>query len=58
MLDWGKYIAVADNPKGYPIDLTIGEDKVVMDNPNDKGQAELVAEKKTKRNRKKEAVTT
>ncbi len=49
--------AIADSPKDYPIDLTIGDGKVVMTNPDDKGQAEPVA-KKTKRNRKKEAVTT
>ncbi|MBA7685760.1 hypothetical protein ES703_94188 [subsurface metagenome] len=36
--------ALADNPKGYPIDLTIGDGKVVMANPDDKGQAELVAD--------------
>jgi len=36
--------AIADNPKGYPIDLTIGDGKVVMANPDDKGQAELVAD--------------
>jgi len=36
--------AIADNPKGYPIDLTIGDGKIVMANPDDKGQAELVAD--------------
>jgi len=30
--------------KEYPIDLTISEGKVVMANPDDKGQAELVAD--------------
>ncbi len=30
--------------KDYPIDLTIGDGKVVMANPDDKGQAELVAD--------------
>jgi len=30
--------------KAYPIDLTIGEGKVVMANPDDKGQAELPAD--------------
>ena len=35
--------ALADN-KAYPIDLTIGDGKIVMANPDDKGQAELVAD--------------
>jgi hypothetical protein len=35
--------AIAD-AKAYPIDLTIGDGKVVMANPDDKGQAELVAD--------------
>jgi len=35
--------ALADN-KAYPIDLTIGDGKVVMANPDDKGQAELPAD--------------
>ena len=30
--------------KAYPIDLTIGEGKIVLANPDDKGQAELVAD--------------
>ncbi len=30
--------------KEYPIDLTIGDGKIVMANPDDKGQAELVAD--------------
>ena len=30
--------------KAYPIDLTIGDGKMVMLNPDDKGQAELVAD--------------
>ncbi len=30
--------------KSYPIDLTIGDGKLVMANPDDKGQAELVAD--------------
>jgi len=30
--------------KGYPIDLTIGDGKIVMANPDDKGQAELPAD--------------
>jgi len=36
--------ALSDNPKAYPIDLTIGSGMVVMANPDDKGQAELVAD--------------
>ena len=36
--------AIADNPKGYPIDLTIGDGKIVMANPDGKGQGELVAD--------------
>jgi len=36
--------ALSDNPKAYPIDLTIGDGKVVMANPDDKGQAELTAD--------------
>jgi len=35
--------ALSDNPKGYPIDLTIGDGKIVMANPDNKGQAEMVA---------------
>ncbi len=30
--------------KDYPIDLTIGDGKIVMANPDDKGQAELIAD--------------
>jgi len=36
--------ALSDNPKDYPIDLTIGGGMVVMANPDDKGQAVLVAD--------------
>ena len=36
--------ALSDNPKAYPIDLTIGEGKVVMANPDDKGQADIPAD--------------
>jgi hypothetical protein len=36
--------ALSDNPKAYPIDLTIGDGKVVMANPDDKGYAELSAD--------------
>jgi len=35
---------LSDKPKDYPIDLTIGDGKVVMANPDDKGQAELSAD--------------
>ena len=35
--------ALSDS-KAYPIDLTIGDGKIVMANPDDKGQAELVAD--------------
>jgi DNA polymerase-3 subunit beta len=36
--------ALSDNPKNYPIDLTIGDGKVVMANPDNTGQAELPAD--------------
>ena len=36
--------ALSDNPKNYPIDLTIGDGKVVMANPDTTGQAELPAD--------------
>jgi len=36
--------ALSGNPKDYPIDLTIGNGKIVMANPDNKGQAELVAD--------------
>jgi DNA polymerase III sliding clamp (beta) subunit (PCNA family) len=36
--------ALSDNPKAYPIDLAIGEGKVVMANPDSTGQAELSAD--------------
>ncbi len=42
--------------KDYPIDLTIGDSKVVMANPDDKGQAEPVAEQKPKKRSRKQAV--
>jgi len=35
--------AIADS-KAYPVDLTIGNGKLVMANPDNKGQAELVAD--------------
>ncbi len=37
-------LKVLADSKAYPIDLTIGGGKVVMANPDDKGQAELVAD--------------
>jgi DNA polymerase-3 subunit beta len=36
--------ALSDNPKSYPIDLTIGDGKVVMANPDDKGEAVIPAD--------------
>jgi DNA polymerase-3 subunit beta len=36
--------ALSDNPKAYPIDLTIGDGKLVMANPDDKGQADIPAD--------------
>ena len=36
--------ALSDNPKAYPIDLTIGDGKLVMANPDSTGQAELPAD--------------
>jgi DNA polymerase-3 subunit beta len=36
--------ALSDNPKAYPIDLTIGEGKLVMANPDDKGQTDISAD--------------
>ena len=36
--------AIADNPKAYPIDITIGDGKIVMANPDDKAQAEVKAD--------------
>ena len=35
---------LSDNPKAYPIDLTIGDGKIVMANPDSKGQAEVSAD--------------
>ncbi len=35
---------LSDNPKAYPIDLTIGDGKIVMANPDEKGQTELTAD--------------
>jgi DNA polymerase-3 subunit beta len=37
-------LKVLSDSKAYPIDLTIGDGKLVMANPDDKGQAELAAD--------------
>jgi DNA polymerase-3 subunit beta len=37
-------LKVLADSKAYPIDLTIGDGKIVMANPDDKGQAELTAD--------------
>jgi len=37
-------LKVLSDSKAYPIDITIGDGKIVMANPDDKGQAELVAD--------------
>jgi DNA polymerase-3 subunit beta len=37
-------LKVLANAKAYPIDLTIGNGKIVMANPDDKGQADIVAD--------------
>ena len=36
--------ALSDNPKDYPIDLAIGEGKIVMANPDEKGEAIIAAD--------------
>jgi DNA polymerase-3 subunit beta len=36
--------ALSDNPKDYPIDLTIGEGKIIMANPDGKGEATIPAD--------------
>ena len=36
--------ALSDNPKDYPIDLTIGEGKVIMANPDEKGETTIPAD--------------
>jgi DNA polymerase-3 subunit beta len=36
--------ALSDNPKDYPLDLTIGEGKIVMANPDEKGEATIPAD--------------
>ena len=36
--------ALSDNPKAYPIDLTMGDGKLVMANPDSKGEAQLPAD--------------
>jgi len=35
---------LSEKPKDYPIDLTIGDGKIVMANPDDKGQADIPAD--------------
>jgi len=40
----GSLKVLSTNPKAYPIDLTIGNGKVVMASPDDKGQAEIAAD--------------
>jgi len=37
-------LKVLADSKSYPIDITIGDGKIVMANPDDKGQAELTAD--------------
>ncbi len=37
-------LKVLSDSKSYPIDLTIGNGKVIMSNPDDKGQAEIPAD--------------
>ncbi len=37
-------LKILSDSKAYPIDLTIGNGKVVMSNPDDKGQAEIPAD--------------
>ncbi len=37
-------LKVLADSKAYPIDLTIGDGKIVMANPDDKGQADIVAD--------------
>ena len=37
-------LKVLADSKSYPIDLTIGDGKIVLANPDDKGQAELTAD--------------
>ncbi|MCX6010298.1 MAG: DNA polymerase III subunit beta, partial [Chloroflexi bacterium] len=36
--------ALSNNPKDYPIDLTIGEGKIVMANPDERGEAIISAD--------------
>jgi DNA polymerase-3 subunit beta len=36
--------ALSDDPKAYPIDLTLGDGKILMTNPDDKGEATLSAD--------------
>jgi len=36
--------ALSDNPKAYPIDLTVGDGKIVMTNPESTGEADITAD--------------
>jgi DNA polymerase-3 subunit beta len=36
--------ALSDNPKDYPIDLTIGEGKIIMANPDNRGETVIPAD--------------
>jgi len=36
--------ALSDNPKDYPVDLTIGEGKIVMANPDERGETIISAD--------------
>jgi DNA polymerase-3 subunit beta len=40
----GSFKALSDNPKSYPIDLTIGDGRIVMANPDHKGEAMISAD--------------
>jgi DNA polymerase-3 subunit beta len=40
----GTLKAISDNPKEYPIDLAIGEGKMVMTSPDEKGEAIITAD--------------
>jgi DNA polymerase-3 subunit beta len=37
--------ALSDNPKAYPIDINIGEGKMVMTNPDSTGEVDLLADR-------------
>jgi len=40
----GALKAISDNPKDYPIDLAIGEGKMIMTSPDEKGEAIITAD--------------